>query len=145
MGYGGTNNWDSAWVSDKKQGNRTGRFERADVEYRSLSEVYNSNRAGSVDKGMIYIREIVRLQGRIKSLLQEDDYTQSNLTKNLGLEGKEAFVVGVALEYMQRSGSIYISGSRAGPDENMIEPVYSTTSKENPDKKHKKRKTLSPV
>ncbi|MBI4894247.1 MAG: hypothetical protein HY833_00730 [Candidatus Aenigmarchaeota archaeon] len=105
---------------------RASRFEVVPVESRSLSEIYNSDRVESPDRGMNYIKEIVDLQGRIQSLLKNEIYTQSELARDLGCSKKNAFMVGAALDYMLRKYTIGIVGSKPGPEKNMVEPVYST-------------------
>lgn len=107
---------------------RNRRFESS-PEPKNLGEIYNPIHLESADKGMSYIREMVKLQGNIGYLLEKAPYTESELAKELKYTKKEAFVVSVALERMQRMGTTKIVGSKPGPEKNTVEPIYSLAAK----------------
>jgi len=91
-----------------------------------LSEVYNSNRPERADRGMEYIREIVALQDRMYTILSNEICTKSEMVKMLGIGKKDAFMVGVAMDYMHRKRSIGVVGSKPGPGKDTVEPIYSS-------------------
>ena len=129
MGYRGRGSFDKARTMDRKPKN-DGTYREVESD---LVDVFGNSRNFTKDGGFDekYLESIVKLKSGIKeTILEGGKCTLSEISEMPEYKKHERFVLGVALEYMQREGTVKIVGSRKSQIVIGSKPIGSRVKKD---------------